>query len=43
MALKIQAEFLERLRFQLLVGSRDPCLAALGQKPIPVCTAHWFM
>ena len=28
----IQAEFLERLRFQLPVESRDPYPAALGQK-----------
>ena len=38
----MQAEFLGRLGLQLLVESRDPYLAALGQKLIPVCPAHWL-
>ena len=38
----IQAEFLGRLGFWLLVESRDPYLAALGQKLIPVCPANWL-
>ena len=37
-----QVEFQGRLGFQLLVESRDPYLAALGQKLIPVCSTHWF-
>ena len=38
----IQAEFLERLGLQPPVESRDPYSAALRQKLITVCSAHWF-
>ena len=37
-----QLEFLGSLGFQMLVESRDTYPAALGQKLISVCLAHWF-